>query len=120
DDTLHPSALFDSLLPYFSNAIATTKHYTLSLTTLFRSVKIGRELLGCSGQAVVSVLGDVRREIRIETATAPGTVQRRLHEVADRSEEHTSELQSRGHLVCRLLLEKKKETRDGHSQHNHR
>src|SRR5439155_6392486 len=26
-----------------------------------------------------------------------------------RSEEHTSELQSRGHLVCRLLLEKKKE-----------
>src|SRR5690625_1114019 len=28
--------------------------------------------------------------------------------VAFRSEEHTSELQSRGHLVCRLLLEKKK------------
>src|SRR5690625_5365221 len=28
-----------------------------------------------------------------------------------RSEEHTSELQSRGHLVCRLLLEKKKEPR---------
>src|SRR5690625_5570953 len=28
-----------------------------------------------------------------------------------RSEEHTSELQSRGHLVCRLLLEKKKTTR---------
>src|SRR2546429_7020562 len=30
------------------------------------------------------------------------------HPVADRSEEHTSELQSRLHLVCRLLLEKKK------------
>src|SRR5437660_3930936 len=29
---------------------------------------------------------------------------------AARSEEHTSELQSRGHLVCRLLLEKKKKT----------
>src|SRR5207253_4715576 len=28
---------------------------------------------------------------------------------ASRSEEHTSELQSRGHLVCRLLLEKKKQ-----------
>src|SRR5207253_11018379 len=28
-----------------------------------------------------------------------------------RSEEHTSELQSRGHLVCRLLLEKKKTSR---------
>src|SRR2546422_5875877 len=31
-----------------------------------------------------------------------------LHVVRDRSEEHTSELQSRLHLVCRLLLEKKK------------
>src|SRR5437870_8499989 len=31
-----------------------------------------------------------------------------------RSEEHTSELQSRGHLVCRLLLEKKKTL---HTQH---
>src|SRR5207253_6423808 len=30
------------------------------------------------------------------------------HEPVSRSEEHTSELQSRGHLVCRLLLEKKK------------
>src|SRR5437870_8234957 len=29
-----------------------------------------------------------------------------------RSEEHTSELQSRGHLVCRLLLEKKKNKKD--------
>src|SRR5690625_6796579 len=32
---------------------------------------------------------------------------------AARSEEHTSELQSRGHLVCRLLLEKKKLIYDG-------
>src|SRR5437660_7928785 len=31
-----------------------------------------------------------------------------------RSEEHTSELQSRGHLVCRLLLEKKKRRRHQH------
>src|SRR2546429_6840722 len=31
--------------------------------------------------------------------------------IKDRSEEHTSELQSRLHLVCRLLLEKKKKTR---------
>src|SRR5690625_5946418 len=29
-------------------------------------------------------------------------------QTVERSEEHTSELQSRGHLVCRLLLEKKK------------
>src|SRR5690625_7129521 len=34
-----------------------------------------------------------------------------------RSEEHTSELQSRGHLVCRLLLEKKKEVRSGMETH---
>src|SRR5437870_8629974 len=33
-----------------------------------------------------------------------------------RSEEHTSELQSRGHLVCRLLLEKKKNNRTDVSQ----
>src|SRR5690625_6439721 len=32
--------------------------------------------------------------------------------VLSRSEEHTSELQSRGHLVCRLLLEKKNKSRE--------
>src|SRR3989442_11024289 len=38
-----------------------------------------------------------------------GTVARApLISIHDRSEEHTSELQSRPHLVCRLLLEKKK------------
>src|SRR5437870_8884830 len=35
-------------------------------------------------------------------------LERRRLQLAVRSEEHTSELQSRGHLVCRLLLEKKK------------
>src|SRR5258708_10395112 len=34
-----------------------------------------------------------------------------------RSEEHTSELQSPDHLVCRLLLEKKNQSRDARSQH---
>src|SRR3712207_8171071 len=34
-----------------------------------------------------------------------------IEPVVDRSEEHTSELQSRQYLVCRLLLEKKKENR---------
>src|SRR5699024_12565513 len=33
------------------------------------------------------------------------------HAILDRSEEHTSELQSRFELVCRLLLQKKKDTR---------
>src|SRR2546422_5489119 len=36
---------------------------------------------------------------------------------ANRSEEHTSELQSRLHLVCRLLLEKKKKTKNTTDTH---
>src|SRR2546429_3303363 len=39
------------------------------------------------------------------------TCRRRSHQSPFRSEEHTSELQSRLHLVCRLLLEKKKHGR---------
>src|SRR5690625_5432502 len=39
---------------------------------------------------------------------ADGASIEELIAVTDRSEEHTSELQSRGHLVCRLLLETKK------------
>src|SRR3989442_8712769 len=39
------------------------------------------------------------------------------HSMSGRSEEHTSELQSRPHLVCRLLLEKKKSNRK--STHPH-
>src|SRR5207253_2979281 len=42
------------------------------------------------------------RKFRCDRSTVPTKLS------ADRSEEHTSELQSRGHLVCRLLLEKKK------------
>src|SRR5690625_5945834 len=38
---------------------------------------------------------------------AVGTTMRWIRIIAIRSEEHTSELQSRGHLVCRLLLETK-------------
>src|SRR5690625_6972444 len=41
------------------------------------------------------------------------TVSRVLRRAGVRSEEHTSELQSRGHLVCRLLLEKKKTGSNG-------
>src|SRR5690625_6023445 len=40
------------------------------------------------------------------TCTSPDC--RAAQRVAGRSEEHTSELQSRGHIVCRLMLEKKK------------
>src|SRR5690554_7092060 len=46
----------------------------------------------------------------------------RQREPGRRSEEHTSELQSRPHLVCRLLLEKKKKKQNKHTPHtnNHR
>src|SRR3712207_8241827 len=43
-----------------------------------------------------------------------GLVGERAPTVSPRSEEHTSELQSRQYLVCRLLLEKKKHTDDRH------
>src|SRR5690625_6311890 len=47
----------------------------------------------------------------VPAAGSPGQVVRPVPPPgAQRSEEHTSELQSRGHLVCRLLLEKKKNT----------
>src|SRR5438309_3593528 len=57
-------------------------------TTLFRS-REGREMARGAGSDPHLVLGQE-------------------HLVDERSEEHTSELQSQFHLVCRLLLEKKK------------
>src|SRR5690625_6394820 len=47
-------------------------------------------------------------EIRKNPVNADGKKTNPIHWDMSRSEEHTSELQSRGHLVCRLLLEKKK------------
>src|SRR2546422_8223217 len=67
-------------------------------TTLFRSV---REAEGEAARRLV-VDRHLERHARGLDAGAGGF--RR----AQRSEEHTSELQSRLHLVCRLLLEKKK------------
>src|SRR5690606_40854464 len=55
----------------------------------------------------LSTLAD-RRSITCDTRTARTTIVVRDHRVS-RSEEHTSELQSRENLVCRLLLEKKKQ-----------
>src|SRR5436305_14417124 len=53
-----------------------------------------------------------RSECVAHAAPSPSAVRRAPPRVSDwRSEEHTSELQSRPHLVCRLLLEKKKQTR---------
>src|SRR5436309_5888291 len=68
-------------------------------TTLFRS-KVARQTL-----ALTAAYVDVPRIIRI-VGTDGG------FDTYDRSEEHTSELQSRENLVCRLLLEKKKKTKE--------
>src|SRR2546422_3672987 len=90
-------------------------------TTLFRSHRRGCELVG-----VIEVGVDVERMVLLQDAAQLGRDPLRemtRHPAADpddlevrdgpqapaeRSEEHTSELQSRLHLVCRLLLEKKK------------
>src|SRR5256884_5783807 len=58
----------------------------------------------------------VSREVTLGPLTRTAAVQlglavRSVHYDLARSEEHTSELQSRLHLVCRLLLEKKKKSR---------
>src|SRR6266508_6460237 len=56
-------------------------------------------------EALLACLDQVGADRLLEPHDQPGTD--RLDD-RWRSEEHTSELQSRGHLVCRLLLEKKK------------
>src|SRR3712207_7481803 len=60
-----------------------------------------------------------RVELVFATKAFPCTAVLRLF--ADRSEEHTSELQSRQYLVCRLLLEKKNTDRPAHrlAAHGH-
>src|SRR2546429_10023932 len=66
-------------------------------TTLFRSVRVRQNQ---AGEARVYASQSFRIALRLDAlALAVNTL---------RSEEHTSELQSRLHLVCRLLLEKKK------------
>src|SRR3712207_8194540 len=82
-------------------------------TTLFRSVVgVGEPALAGvdlhGGDAEVEV-NDVRtRSLRGEEREPLRVVHPQEARIAGRSEEHTSELQSRQYLVCRLLLEKKK------------
>src|SRR5439155_26626336 len=91
---------------FFFNDTATTEIYTLSL----------HDALPISERGIV---GQLHREFDRRdqcgcrhVAERPRRHLRHVDHVGDaaarRSEEHTSELQSRGHLVCRLLLEKKK------------
>src|SRR5438105_12088896 len=63
---------------------------------------------------------DYREGYGARQATGGGIILDSIHEFDYlRSEEHTSELQSRVDLVCRLLLEKKKKKREKY-QHRHR
>src|SRR3712207_8707295 len=73
-------------------------------TTLFRSDQ-------CDGAAVADHLGGepVLRPHLLQRRERGEHLERRGRD-HERSEEHTSELQSRQYLVCRLLLEKKKNT----------
>src|SRR5699024_11888476 len=81
-------------------------------TTLFRSACAGATPSPSTGGTVFwccssAPTGKTARSWT--SASRPATSSSRC---AGRSEEHTSELQSRFDLVCRLLLEKKKQTRD--------
>src|SRR3712207_8391357 len=76
---------------FFFNDTATTEIYTLSLHDALP----------------ICVAADIFDHHESELARQPGRLQL-LDDAHQRSEEHTSELQSRQYLVCRLLLEKKK------------
>src|SRR5947209_10582087 len=82
-------------------------------TTLFRS----------SGVAAAARLGPrlhlverSLRPLRLCRRRGRAAARQAAADRARRSEEHTSELQSRQYLVCRLLLEKKKKTEDSKEQ----
>src|SRR3712207_6913394 len=91
---------------FFFNDTATTEIYTLSLHD---ALPISASLFVLSGVFLADSLADfllcfelaseARRELFVPTPAVAAFVLR--------SEEHTSELQSRQYLVCRLLLEKK-------------
>src|SRR3712207_8392019 len=80
-------------------------------TTLFRSRRILDRRQHGVGRVGILLVGEVDPcdELPEQPAREDRDVDvRRLGPAVGRSEEHTSELQSRQYLVCRLLLEKKK------------
>src|SRR5687768_17882896 len=81
-------------------------------TTLFRSPRKAAHRAPLEDAHVPQppLVGDHRREARQVRRGGKGA---RVPRDPVRSEEHTSELQSRLHLVCRPLLEKKKKARRG-------
>src|SRR5688572_32251243 len=78
-------------------------------TTLFRSLQMIKQPHGIFGHFRAVLL----RIVRLVAFAVTAIIKRdhlifRRQRLDDRSEEHTSELQSQSNLVCRLLLEKKK------------
>src|SRR5690625_6046652 len=74
-----------------------TQSYSIGVTQIAAHPSLDASLEGFK-----TALADAGVEAEYEEENAQGD------QTTARSEEHTSELQSRGHLVCRLLLEKKK------------
>src|SRR2546429_7055999 len=94
---------------FFFNDTATTEIYTLSLHD---ALPISPASLPRTGLACAAAGFAAKGERPAVSTRAPRTRSRPCFTLLTspvRSEEHTSELQSRLHLVCRLLLEKKKE-----------
>src|SRR3712207_8267554 len=89
-----------NLVLFFFNDTATTEIYTLSLHD---ALPIYHFALAADS---VATLEELKERLVKAGAQEVGEIQRLSDEW--RSEEHTSELQSRQYLVCRLLLEKKK------------
>src|SRR3712207_7815569 len=88
---------------FFFNDTATTEIYTLSLhdaLPIYRLAAVGAVRLPGAGVQQPEVVVDLGDRADGRPRVAVGRLLR--------SEEHTSELQSRQYLVCRLLLEKKK------------
>src|SRR3712207_8640125 len=88
---------------FFFNDTATTEIYTLSLhDALPISVVLARVDRLHDGQVLLAALGVLGDREVVDHGLDLSRLER-----LERSEEHTSELQSRQYLVCRLLLEKK-------------
>src|SRR2546428_9122323 len=85
---------------FFFNDTATTEIYTLSLHDALPISPV----VGAREEGDVVVLESGRAQVG-------GHLPQQLRTPGFRSEEHTSELQSRSDLVCRLLLEKNKQRR---------
>src|SRR5207249_11544811 len=95
---------------FFFHDTATTEIYTLSLHD---ALPISRGTSGRRGSAIPNAARRSPRSGAASSRTAWGSRSSSSSAAStptrfDRSEEHTSELQSRFDLVCRLLLEKKK------------